>query len=111
MGQWLKVVVDDRLPTFDNKLVFSSSRCRLVYWVPLLEKAYAKLHGSYEVMATNGCFEYALMDMTGATVETIALQQDGREREQFRMICEELDKRAIICAKSKVINPLIDSYN
>ena len=102
LGQWVKVVIDDKLPTFDNKLVFSGSRCRLVYWVPLLEKAYAKLFGSYEAMANNSCFESALMDMTGATVETIALESDGKEREQFRMICEELDRNAIICAKSKV---------
>ncbi|CAG2180169.1 unnamed protein product, partial [Oppiella nova] len=131
LGDWLKVVVDDKLPTFDGQLVFSRCRSPQVFWVPLLEKAlypypsdpsrdlfcgnifilysivsfkpkaYAKLYGSYEVMASNGCLTYALMDMTGATVETIALQCDGKEREQFRMISEELDKHAIICVKSK----------
>ncbi|CAG2121369.1 unnamed protein product, partial [Medioppia subpectinata] len=95
LGDWLKVVVDDRLPTFDNHLIFSSSRSPQVFW------AYAKLYGSYEAMAANACLTYALMDMTGATVETIPLESDGKEREQFRMLSEELDKSALICVKSK----------
>ncbi len=68
----------------------------------MLEKAYAKLHGSYEAMATKGSLSNALMDLTGAIVETIPIQNDGKEREQFRLISEELDKKALICAKSKV---------
>lgn len=34
-------------------------------WVPLVEKAYAKLHGCYEAIE-RGTISYALCDLTGA---------------------------------------------
>ncbi|XP_054152918.1 calpain-6-like [Oppia nitens] len=110
LGHWTKVVIDDKLPTFDNQLVFSSSRCHSVFWLPLFEKAYSKLYGSYEAMASNSSLETALIDMTGAMVETIELKSDGKEREQFRMLCEELDKNAILCVKSKEAISLQNTY-
>lgn len=42
------VVIDDRLPVGDSsspQLVFARCRDENELWVPLVEKAYAKLHG------------------------------------------------------------------
>jgi hypothetical protein len=44
------VVIDDRLPVFasNGNLVFGRCKDPNELWVPIIEKAYAKLHGCYK---------------------------------------------------------------
>lgn len=67
-GNWRNVIVDSYLPTFNTAVFFGrSSRDPYEQWVSLLEKAYAKVHGSYASII-GGDALHALQDLTGFPV-------------------------------------------
>ncbi|KAK7195146.1 cytoskeleton-associated protein CAP5.5 [Novymonas esmeraldas] len=65
-GWWRTVIVDDYLPTINRVPVFARSRDNpSELWASLLQKAYAKVHGSYAAV-TGGDALQALVDFTGS---------------------------------------------
>jgi calpain-15 len=74
-GEWVTVTLDDYFPCYPSAgLLFSRSQDNQM-WVMLLEKAYAKLHGSYMLLRRGRTVE-ALSDLTGCPAETIELESD-----------------------------------
>jgi hypothetical protein len=69
-GEWVEVVIDDKLPTINGNLIYLKAEDPNEFWSPLLEKAYAKFYGSYTALV-GGHARDASVDFTVIIPEII----------------------------------------
>lgn len=79
-GVYQDIVVDDRFPTKWGQCSFASSGKKSECWVQIIEKAYAKLHGTYDSIE-GGFVNDGLVDMTGGMGGQIRLHDKEAKKE------------------------------
>ncbi|KAG0050551.1 hypothetical protein BGZ83_004674 [Gryganskiella cystojenkinii] len=86
-GDWVSTVVDDQLfyrtdsRNYKKSLYFSSCSEERETWLPLMEKAYAKIHGDYESLE-GGFTAEGVEDLTGG-IATAILTNDILDQDRF----------------------------
>lgn len=97
-GQWEDVYIDDLLPTADGKLIYGRCTDPCEFWVAFVEKAYAKLHGSYEAIEGGQTMD-ALVDLTGGLAERHIIQ--NKDPQLYRLIERARSSGAFITCSRK----------
>lgn len=88
-GNWTTILVDDLLPCDQHgRLVYSKAK-RKQLWVPLIEKAAAKMYGCYEALVAGRPID-GMRILTGAPCETVNLQPQPNEELDRNLIWARL---------------------
>eukprot|EP00397_Hematodinium_sp_SG-2012_P013367 GEMP01013570.1.p1 GENE.GEMP01013570.1~~GEMP01013570.1.p1 ORF type:complete len:648 (+),score=155.18 GEMP01013570.1:316-2259(+) len=81
-SQWAAVVIDDFMPqnNMEQPVCCSGEDFPVNAWASLVEKAYAKLHGSWESVGGGGSIESALCDLTGGVASRFRTKEVAPDR-------------------------------
>ena len=100
-GKWYEIVVDDFLPMYNEKLIFTESdTSENEFWAALLEKACAKLNGSYQALKGDYIMR-GFHAFTGGCVEVCKLSEETPAENIYTLLVASLKKSALIACCSK----------
>ncbi|KAJ9524597.1 hypothetical protein QJQ45_024188 [Haematococcus lacustris] len=102
-GSWQKVLIDNYLPVEDDdRLAFACSGHVGELWPSYLEKAYAKLHGSYYGLEGGSVCD-CLVDLTGGVACKIALDNPSSPTDQLWLqLLGWLSAGGVVVCRAKV---------
>ena len=105
-GRWRYLHIDDRIPVdLSGRPIYSHGTDYNEVWVMLLEKAYAKMHGCYESLAS-GFVDEAMRDLTAGAPLFLDLKcGNGLEMKELGSLWEFLqtsiaDNAIVSCTRS-----------
>ncbi|XP_077137544.1 calpain-1 catalytic subunit-like [Ranitomeya variabilis] len=99
LGEWMDIVIDDRLPFLDGKYLTVKPSCENEFWPCLLEKAYAKFLGSYENLHW-GDPAGAFTNLTGGLTMTLDLKSTNAKN-YWNMIWLASQDTMLACISDK----------
>ena len=103
-GEWCNIVLDDRFPCVNNKPIYVKPHGKEI-WVMLLEKAWAKLHVSYENIGLGTSLE-AFVALTGAPCKYMKKEEE-KDLSIKDFITDGFKKSAMVtCSGSVKLNEL-----
>ncbi|KAK7792938.1 hypothetical protein R5R35_008078 [Gryllus longicercus] len=102
LGEWVEVRVDDRLPVDAHGVpVYARCQHKDEFWLPLLEKAFAKFHKHFGVIE-GGRLSEGLINLTGYSMQVLKMEHwnVGNTDENFLRLKHAFDNgHLIVCAK------------
>jgi len=99
-GDWVTVYIDDRLPQKNGSYCYARCSDPNEFWVALIEKAYAKLHGSYEGIEGGMPIE-AMVDLTGGLAERYELKHSSKHKTLYKYLRKSFASQAFITCSRK----------
>ncbi|XP_074945986.1 calpain-13 [Phalacrocorax aristotelis] len=108
-GDWVDVVIDDQLPFLNGRYLSVHPRTSNEFWPSLLEKAYAKLRGSYQNLH-GGYLSDALVDLTGGVQVQLSLKDPPPDLEEILKAADK-SKCLIVCSTSGQLRRNIELRN
>ncbi|XP_066301939.1 calpain-A-like [Branchiostoma lanceolatum] len=103
-GKWVDTIVDDLLPTMSGQQpMYCRSNDPNEFWSALVEKAYAKLRGSYEALNGGQAID-ALEDLTGGMAESYDLKKAPGNL--YQIMRRAFKKRAFFTTSKKTTQAL-----
>ncbi|XP_039265711.2 calpain-A-like [Styela clava] len=108
LGSWTDVIIDDYLPMIGNDLAFSRVDKKDPYWLPLMQKAYAKHCGTYQ--AAGGLLSEFFEDFTGGLAITYRLNSETGN-EVFTALQKAKNNSSFVCCTKEFPSVEIDSMD
>jgi hypothetical protein len=107
-GYWTEVLIDDRLPTVNGRLIYGQNISESnEFWVPLVEKAYAKVNGGYGNLE-GGIPCNSLVDLTGGISQTIKIA--NATDDLFDLMYKMVRKSSLLVGDINSESPNAESY-